>query len=65
MKNIPTITFIRHPCMSGRMWSDATPSIYGGCGIPIPEHKELYEKCIKENTEFNWTISSYINISKK
>ena len=55
-KIIPTIRFINHPFFGGSIWSDATPSEYGGCGIPIPEDKELYEKCKKEGTKFYWTI---------
>ncbi len=45
------ITFI----VFGIFWSNATPAEYGGCGIPIKEHKELYEKCKKEGTKFHWT----------
>lgn len=52
---IPIIKFMRHPCMVGFFWSDATPFEYGGSGIPIPEHKELYETCVKEGIEFYWT----------
>ena len=54
-EDIPTIKFMRHPCMGGFFWSDVTPAEYGGCGIPIPEHKALYEKCKKEGIKFYWT----------
>jgi hypothetical protein len=30
------------------------PFEYGGYGIPIPEHKEFYEKCKKEGIKFYW-----------
>lgn len=43
-KDIPTIKFMRHPRMAGFFWSDATPVEYGGSGVPIPEHEELYKK---------------------
>ena len=54
-KFIPIIKFMRHPSMGGILWSDITPAEYGGCGIPIPEHEELYEKCKKEGIKFHWT----------
>ena len=56
---IPIIKFMRHPSMGGLFWSDATPMEYGGCGIPIPEHKEVYKKCNKEGIKFYWDI--YVN----
>ena len=30
---------------------------YGGCGIPIPEHAELFKKCKKEGLKFHWTLN--------
>ena len=51
---IPTIKFIKHPNMSGLLWSDVTPVDYGGCGIPIPEHKELYDYCKRLDIKFKW-----------
>jgi hypothetical protein len=53
-KNNPTIEFKRGP-MGGFCFSDNTPAEFGGCGIPIPEHEELYEKCKKEGIDFYWT----------
>ena len=55
--NVPIIKFMRHPSMGGIRWSDETPGEYGGCGIPIPEHKKFYEKCKKEGIHFNWARS--------
>jgi hypothetical protein len=45
---------MKHPRMGGLFWSDATPIEHGGSGIPIPEHKEFYEKCKKEGIKFYW-----------
>ena len=55
---IPIIKFMKHPHMSGLVWSDATPAEYGGSGIPIPEHREVHDKCKKEGTKFYWKIAS-------
>ena len=57
-EDIPTIVFMRHPRMAGLFFSDATPCELGGSGVPIPEHKELYEKCVKDGTRFYWTTAS-------
>ena len=51
----PVIKFMRGP-LCGGFFSDATPSALGGCGVPIPEHKELYEKYKKEGIKMYYTI---------
>jgi hypothetical protein len=55
-EDIPTIEFMRGS-MGGFCFSDNTPAKFGGWGVPIPEHKELYEKCEKEELKFYWTTS--------
>ena len=55
-EDIPTILFMKHPSMGGGFFSDATPFEYGGCGIPIPEHEAIYNKCKKEGIEFYWNF---------
>ncbi len=53
-EDIPIIKFIIEPGGMGGVWSnDITPRENGGRGIPIPEHKELYEKCLKEGKIFH------------
>ena len=57
-KNNPTIEFMRGS-LGGAFFSDNTPAEFGGCGIPIPEHRELYKKCKKEEIDFYWTTKSF------
>ena len=46
--------------IKGFIWLDKTPSIKkNNCGIPIPEHRDLYKKCKKEGIDFYWTTKSF------
>lgn len=53
-EGIPIIKFMNHPCLGGFFWSGPVPFEYGGSGIPIPEHKEVYDECKKNGTKFYW-----------
>lgn len=54
--DVPVIRFRRHGRMGGVFFSDATPSEYGGCGVPIDEDVDLYNACKESQKPFQWTI---------
>lgn len=52
--NVPIIKFKKHGSMGGRIWDDATPVDYWGSGVPILEHKKIYEECEKNKWKWYW-----------